>query len=225
MSDEILRLSDIRKTYCKGELLILDGVNLSIFPGECVAIVGKSGTGKSTILHVAGLLDGADRGKVEILGQNMTECTDKEQSYARNRTIGFIFQQDVLLSDFTALENVKLPALIANRSEKDADATARRLLAEVGLADRMSHKPRQLSGGERQRVAIARSLVNNPEILLADEPTGSLDQDNAALIEEKLIEMVRSKGKSLLLVTHNLDFAKKCDRILQLKDRVLKQEV
>ncbi len=207
-----------------GEITILDGINLCICKGESTSIIGKSGSGKSTLLHIAGGLDSPSSGKVFCNGVDFSTLDDKRKSSLRNLHIGFIFQANLLLDDFNALENVMAPALIAGKSIKECKVRAIELLEQLGLVDRLSHFPNQLSGGEKQRVAICRALMNEPDIILADEPTGALDEENAQEVENLLLDLVRQEKRSLLLVTHNSDFAFKCDNVYLLKNHTLNKE-
>ncbi|MBO4716940.1 MAG: ABC transporter ATP-binding protein [Spirochaetales bacterium] len=206
------------------EITILQDLNLNIVQGQSTAIIGKSGSGKSTLLHIAGGLDSPTEGKVICSGTDFATLDDKRRSILRNRHIGFIFQANLLLEDFSALENVMAPALISGVKAKDCRDRAVELLERLGLADRMDHVPGKLSGGEKQRVAICRALMNRPEVILADEPTGALDEENASEVENLLLDLVREEGRSLLLVTHNQDFAFKCDNVYLLKNRNLTLE-
>lgn len=208
----------------EGEITILDGIDLSVCKGASTAVIGKSGSGKSTLLHIAGGLDSPSSGKVFCNGVDFSTLDDKKKSSLRNFHIGFIFQANLLLDDFTALENVMAPALIAGKSIKECKTRAAILLEKLGLQDRLSHFPSQLSGGEKQRVAICRALMNEPDVILADEPTGALDEENAQEVENLLLDLVRQEKRSLLLVTHNNDFAFKCDNVYLLKNHVLSKE-
>jgi len=216
------------KTYQDGERVVevLRGVDLAVEPGELVAVVGPSGCGKSTLLHVLGTLDRADAGRVEIGDRDVGELVSQRRSATelaafRNRTIGFVFQFHQLLPDFTALENVMLPARIAGRPAGDAEKAARQLLDEVGLSERLVHYPSQLSGGERQRVALCRALSLEPPLLLADEPTGNLDAASGERVLDQLVALQRRHGTTTVLVTHNPDIAARCDRVLELVGGVL----
>ena len=206
------------------EITILNGVNLILKQGESTAIVGKSGSGKSTLLHIAGGLDNPSEGKVFCNGVDFATLDDKRKSQARNLHIGFIFQSNLLLEDFNALENVMAPALIAGKSIKECKPRALMLLERLGLEARKTHLPSQLSGGEKQRVAICRAIMNKPEVIMADEPTGALDEENELEVEKILLDLVKEEGRSLLLVTHNQDFAFKCDNVYLLKNHVLSLE-
>lgn len=206
------------------EITILNGIELTIKQGESTAVIGKSGSGKSTLLHIAGGLDSPSEGTVLCNGINFSTLNDKRKSEQRNLHIGFIFQSNLLLEDFNALENVMAPALIAGKTQRECKPRALELLSKLGLSDRLNHMPSQLSGGEKQRVAICRALMNEPEVILADEPTGALDEDNAQEVENLLLSLVKEEGRSLLLVTHNQDFAFKCDNVYLLKNHVLSLE-
>ena len=223
---ELVSITKRFKAAEKGndEITILKDLNLSIVQGQSTAIIGKSGSGKSTLLHIAGGLDSPTEGKVICSGTDFATLDDKRRSVLRNRHIGFIFQANLLLEDFSALENVMAPALISGVKARECKDRAVELLERLGLADRMDHVPGKLSGGEKQRVAICRALMNRPEVILADEPTGALDEENASEVENLLLDLVREEGRSLLLVTHNQDFAFKCDNVYLLKNRNLTLE-
>jgi lipoprotein-releasing system ATP-binding protein len=205
MSDLLVRVDRIVKNFISGAetLHILKGVSLEIFRGESVAVSGQSGSGKSTLLNILGGLDRADSGAVTVGETEITGLSESGLSAYRSRRIGFIFQFHYLLQDFTALENVMLPGYIAGMRKKDALEKARALLSDVRLDDRLQHFPSQLSGGERQRVAVARSMVNDPDLVLADEPTGNLDPDNSAIVAELLYAGAEKWGKTLVVVTHD----------------------
>ncbi|MDR2730434.1 MAG: ABC transporter ATP-binding protein [Treponema sp.] len=205
MNDILVKIENLVKNYISGEetLHILKGISLEIDKGSSVAVSGQSGSGKSTLLNIIGGLDKTDGGKVFINGDEITSLGEKELSVYRSRHIGFIFQFHYLLKDFTALENVMIPAYIAGLKKKDALKRAKSLLVDVGLGERVNHFPSQLSGGERQRVAVARSLVNDPRLILADEPTGNLDPDNSAMVSRLLYENAGKYGKTLIVVTHD----------------------
>lgn len=221
MSDELLRLENIRKSFQtpdkKGELTILDGVDLSLGRGEVISIVGQSGSGKSTLLSVSALLTDISSGRILYDGKDVSLLSERELSEIRARRMGFVFQSSLLLEDFSALENIAMPLMIQGKKRKDALEEARAFLSLVLLDDRADHRPKALSGGERQRVAIARALVTSPDIIFADEPTGSLDEKNAEMVEQMLLSTVKEKGKGMILVTHNPDFAAKADKVYTLK--------
>jgi ABC-type lipoprotein export system ATPase subunit len=196
-------------------------VDLTVQPGEIISIVGTSGAGKSTLLHVLGALDRPTEGTISIHGRNLNQLSPRELAETRNREIGFIFQFHHLLAEFNALENVMAPGMIARRSTPELQKVATDLLARLGLTDRLTHRPNQLSGGEQQRVALARAIVNGPSLLLADEPTGNLDEATAETVIELLWEEVRTAQRSLIVVTHDPDIAARADRRLRLKEGVL----
>lgn len=212
-----LRFDKVSKSFITstGEIKVLENISFSIEEGESIAIIGKSGSGKSTLLHLAGGLDKPSFGAVYVCGKNLNMLNDKELSAIRNNKIGFIFQSHLLLDDFTALDNVQVPSLIS--SNMDMSKLAKKLLTDIGLENRLYHYPKQLSGGEKQRVAICRALINNPDIIIADEPTGALDEDTSSQVEYMLLNMVKQRNKSLLLVTHNEDFAYHCDHVFRIK--------
>lgn len=215
----IIELKNLTKIYKNGtEFRALDSANLKIKKGEFVAIVGPSGSGKSTLMHLIGLLDTPSLGTLLIDGRDVTKMSDKERSEMRNRMLGFVFQYHHLLPDFTALENVAMPLLIAGKSRKEAKEIAEKLLKEVGLEDRMDHKPGELSGGQNQRVAVARALSCSPAIVLGDEPTGNLDTKTGDLIYDLLRRLNRQYNQTFIVVTHNEDLASKADRIIRLVD-------
>ena len=212
----LLVAKNISKSY--GKLAVLKSVDLSIAASEIIAIVGASGAGKSTLLHLLGTLDKTDTGNIIFNGTDFTQLNDKALSAFRNQHMGFIFQFHHLLPEFTALENVCIPAYIAKENKADADARGLKLLTQLGLADRADHKPSELSGGEQQRVAIARALINNPAIIFADEPTGNLDSNNANEINELFLKIRKEMGVAIVIVTHNSALASIADRQLHMKD-------
>ena len=213
-----LVLSGVERSYRTGAgtLPVLRGVDLTLQPGEIVALVAPSGTGKSTLLHLAGLLEQPDGGSVVVAGREAGALSDAERTAIRRDTIGFVYQFHHLLAEFTAAENVVLPQMIAGRRRADARARAGDLLASLGLAARADHLPGKLSGGEQQRVALARALANRPRILLADEPTGNLDAATADVVFAELLATVRGEGVAALIATHNPELAARMDRVVQL---------
>ena len=212
----MIEIKDIYKSF--GVLEVLKGVNLSVKKGEIVAIIGKSGAGKTTLLQIIGTLDRPSKGQIIIGGTDVFALKDKELAAFRNKHIGFIFQFHQLLPEFTALENVCIPAMIAREKESQYKPRAEKLLQELGLAERMGHKPNELSGGEKQRVAAARALMMSPDIILADEPTGSLDEKNKKELSELLLQLRKEYGQTILLVTHDKELAGIADRIIEIKD-------
>lgn len=223
MSDAALALAGIVRTFHQAgnDLQVLRGASVTIAPGETVALVGPSGAGKSTLLHIAGLLERPDGGEVRIDGEACSGLSDDRRTALRRNAIGFIYQFHHLLPEFTALENVVVPQMIAGVSKSDARKRSRELLGMVGLGDRESHRPAKLSGGEQQRVAIARALANGPKVLIADEPTGNLDQETAERVFALLMRLTRETGVSSLVATHNPDLAARMDRTLTLKNGLL----
>jgi len=225
MSNILVRAENLVKNYVSGTetLHILKGINLSIEEGMSAAITGQSGSGKSTLLNILGGLDRADKGSVFIGNDDITNLPEKEMSAYRSKRMGFIFQFHYLLKDFTALENIMIPAYIAGMKKKDAKERARALLADVKLEERGGHFPSQLSGGERQRVAVARSMVNDPALILADEPTGNLDPANSEMVSELLYAAAQKRGKTLIVVTHDEKAAARAGVRLVLEDGLLIQ--
>ena len=218
--NDILVLENVRRTY-KTEseaLTVLDGAALTLRQGEIVALVAPSGSGKSTLLHLAGLLEKPDGGAVRINGTDAGTLGDTARTKIRLNTIGIVYQFHHLLPEFTALENVTLPQMIAGKNKPEAEQRSRELLSKLGLAARANHLPGKLSGGEQQRVAIARALANNPSILLADEPTGNLDVHTADIVFDELLRIVRSENVAALIATHNPELARRMDRQLSLRD-------
>ena len=201
----------------EGPLEVLRGIDLQVYQGDMMAVVGESGVGKSTLLHILGGLDRPDSGEITLMGEPILERNEAEMAIFRNRHVGFVFQHHYLLEDFTAMENVMMPALIAGLSVTEATRRAEQLLAEVGLSDRMKHRPRQLSGGEQQRVAVARALVNEPGLVIADEPSGNLDLKNGEKLHKLLSQLNNSRGTTFLLATHNLDLARSCRKMVMLE--------
>ncbi|MDX5321141.1 MAG: ABC transporter ATP-binding protein [Bacteroidota bacterium] len=221
----LIELRDIRKIYQVGqvELAALNGVNLSIEKGEYVALMGPSGSGKSTLMNILGCLDTPSSGTYLLNEQYVSQLTERELASIRNKEIGFVFQSFNLLPRQTALENVQLPLVYAGFSKADRILKAEKVLEQVGLSDRMTHKPNELSGGQRQRVAVARALVNNPSIILADEPTGNLDSKTSVEIME-LFEAIHQAGNTIILVTHEEDIAQRAKRIVRLRDGVVESD-
>ena len=218
----ILEATDIRKRY--GNLEVLKGVSLSVNKGEIVSLVGPSGAGKSTLLHIMGTLDKPDAGNLVIEGKTVSMQSEKALSAFRNKSIGFIFQFHHLLPEFTALENVCIPAFIAGTSKKAAQQKATELLDLLKLSHRINHKPTELSGGEQQRVAIARALINNPELILADEPSGNLDSQNQRDLHNLFFNLRKQYGQTIIIVTHNKELAHMSDRMIIIRDGSLTNE-
>ncbi len=215
----MIRIENIYKSY--GALKVLKGISLDIGQGQIVSIVGASGAGKSTLLHIMGTLDRADSGKVIINGEEISGMNEKRLSSFRNRKIGFVFQFHHLLPEFTAIENVCIPAYISGDSKKTAMEKAGRLLDFLQLGERMDHKPAELSGGEQQRVAVARALVNNPAVVLADEPSGNLDSANSKELHELFLRLRNEFSQTFVIVTHNRELAEMADRQLLISDGVM----
>ncbi len=214
----LIEVKDLRKSYPvtkDTKLDVLKGIDLNILKEEIVAIVGKSGAGKSTLLHILGTLDKPGSGKVLFEGEDIFSKKEKQIAEFRSRKIGFIFQFHHLLPEFTAIENVMIPSMISGSADK---SKASDVLTEVGLKDRTEHKPSELSGGEAQRVAIARALINSPSLILADEPTGNLDSENAEAVIELIFDLRKKHKQTFVIVTHNEEFANRCDRIVKLHD-------
>ncbi len=220
MSEPVLSIRGLRRAYVTGEttLEVLKGVDIDVFPGEIVGLIGPSGSGKSSLLHAAGLLEHPDAGQISVCGADCSALGEGARTRTRLHQIGFVYQFHHLLPEFTALDNVAMPGRIAGASKKAALGRAKELLAEVGLAARVNHQPAQLSGGEAQRVAIARALANRPRLLLADEPTGNLDPDTAEAVFQQLKTVVREQGVAALIATHNMELARYMDRVFALRD-------
>jgi lipoprotein-releasing system ATP-binding protein len=214
----VLCLRGVSRRYKsgEGELTVLNGVDLEIGAGEVVGLIGPSGSGKSSLLHAAGLLEKPNGGDVTVAGQDGWSLPDDARTAIRRNQIGFVYQFHHLLAEFDALHNVALPALIAGRPRREALSEAERLLGLMGLSERIHHQPAQLSGGEQQRVAVARAMVNNPVLILADEPTGNLDPDTSVVVFAALTDLVRKEGAAALIATHNMELAKYMDRVMAL---------
>ena len=223
MSNWVLEARDISRVYSSGphQVTVWDGLNLQVAKGETVAIIGASGSGKTTLLNALGGLDKVNRGTVLLAGQDLAALNESQRTKLRNAQIGFVYQFHHLLPEFSALENVMLPQLLAGASQAQAQARASECLAQLGLAQRLHHRPAELSGGERQRTAIARALVNKPQLVLLDEPTGNLDQQTAAQVENAMLELIQSSDTAFVLVTHDQQLAKRMNRCLLLKDQTL----
>ena len=223
MSTKVLQLNGIAKTFIQGAkpLEVLKKVDLIVHGGEIVGLVGPSGSGKSTLLQIAGLLEKPQEGTVSILDNSMNQLNEQARTKARCSDIGFIYQYHHLLDEFTALENILLPQLIAGKDRNTALAVAQELLDSMGLSDRSSHRPARLSGGEQQRVAVARALANKPKLILADEPTGNLDPVTAEHVFQILVKLVKSNGIAVLVATHNPNLSSRMDRVTRLENGIL----
>ena len=222
----LLQVSNVSKRYQEGtvDTQVLHDVDLQVFKGEQLAIVGSSGSGKSTLLHIMGTLDRPTSGKVTMLGEDLYKLSSARQAKVRNENLGFIYQFHHLLPEFTALENVSMPALIQGKSRKQVEAKATALLERVGLGHRLKHTPAEMSGGERQRVAIARALINDPKLVLADEPTGNLDAKSGEAVYQLITELAAQLGTAFVVVTHDQKLAARMDRQLHMKDGRLVQQ-
>lgn len=222
-----LKAQGVTKDYYDGErvLRVLRGLELEVFPGETISIVGASGAGKSTLLHLLGALDRPNSGTIALAGRDYSQMSDRELAELRNRSIGFVFQFHHLLAEFSALENVMVPGMIAASNGTRLREKAIGLLEGLGLAERLTHRPAKLSGGEQQRVSLARALINDPHLVLADEPTGNLDVESAENVIQLLWKHTRDSGRSLIIVTHEPDIAKRADRCLRLREGSLHPEL
>ena len=218
-SNDMIEVKNIHKSF--GMLEVLKGVDLTVEKGEIVSIIGKSGAGKTTLLQIIGTLDKPDAGNVVIDGVDVFALKEKELADFRNRHIGFIFQFHQLLPEFNALENVMMPAMIARVPEKEAEKRAVQLLTELGMAERLTHKPNELSGGEKQRVAAARAMMMSPDVILADEPSGSLDESNKKELHKLLLQMREQYGHTIIIVTHDKELAEISDRVIEIRDGVV----
>ncbi len=227
MSDVILKAENLHKSYPMGptKIHVLKGIDLEIYRGEILAVVGPSGVGKSTLLHILGGLDRPDEGTLRIDSTPIFKMNDEALAKFRNQTVGFVFQFHYLLPEFTAVENVAMPALIAGLPRAESFKRAELLLKEVGLEERLGHKPNELSGGEQQRVAVARALTNEPLLILADEPSGNLDLEASRALHELLYNLSRKKNQTIVIVTHNSELAGMADRIIELFDGRVKKTV
>lgn len=221
----ILHLDGITKTYRQAgeDLAVLKDASFDIKAGEIVALVGPSGSGKSTLLHIAGLLDSPTAGTLSMSGRDISTCDDKQRTEIRRHMMGFVYQFHYLQPEFSALENIVIPQMIAGIKKKDAELKAAHLLSSMGLAERLDHRPARLSGGEQQRVAIARGLANDPQLLIADEPTGNLDPQTADDVFALLLDRVRNQKIGALIATHNMELAKRMDRVLTIKDGIVSE--
>jgi lipoprotein-releasing system ATP-binding protein len=220
MSSPVLSIRGLERSYVTGAgpLTVLRGVDLDVMPGEIVGLIGPSGSGKSSLLHAAGLLEHPNAGRITVLGRDCSDLADRDRTRVRLASIGFVYQFHHLLPEFSALDNVALPLMIAGRPRSQARARAGELLGELGLSQRSHHQPSQMSGGEQQRVAVARALANSPRLLLADEPTGNLDPHTSTAVFENLYDLVRGTGVAAVVATHNLELARHMDRVFALKD-------
>ncbi len=220
MNDAVLRLADVRRTFEQGgeRIEVLRGVDLTVVPGEIVALLGPSGSGKSTLLQAVGLLEGGFEGSIAIGGEEVARLDADERTRVRRERLGFVYQFHHLLPDFNARENVVLPLLIAGGERPEAERRAGELLTTLGLGRRLTHRPSQLSGGEQQRVAVARALANAPLLVLADEPTGNLDEQTADVVLDEFLKLVRAQGSAALVATHNERLARRMDRLVRLHE-------
>ncbi|MDD7437601.1 MAG: ABC transporter ATP-binding protein [Bacteroidales bacterium] len=218
---KLIEVNDVHKSF--GSLEILKGITMEVYEGEIVAIVGASGAGKTTLLQILGTLDGLDKGCVTIGGIEVHHLKEEQQSDFRNQKMGFVFQSHQLLPEFTAEENVAIPAMIGGKGKKEALASARDLLRQLGMGERLIHKPAQLSGGEKQRVAVARALINSPLLILADEPTGALDSDNRKDLHKIFKQLNEERGQTFLIVSHDPEISQVAHRTIRLEDGIIKE--
>ena len=225
MSEPVLVIRGLTRSYVSGgrTLEVLKGADLEVHPGELVGLVGPSGSGKSSLLHAAGLLEHPTAGTIVIDGEDCSELSDRARTRIRLKEIGFVYQFHHLLPELSALDNVALPLMIAGKPRREAEARARTLLTDLGLAERLTHQPARLSGGEQQRVAVARALANRPRLLLCDEPTGNLDPTTSRAVFQNLHDLARQQGVAALVATHNLELTSYMDRVMALKDGRLEQ--
>ena len=223
---QVIVTRGLAKSYSmgSGEVMALSGVDLEVGHGEMVAVMGVSGAGKTTLLHLLGALDRPTKGEVILEGKSLADCSEIELARLRNQYVGFVFQFHHLLPEFSGLENVMMPGLIRGAPKKEVEEQAKELLSRIGLADRWNHRPGELSGGEQQRVAIARALINNPSVVLADEPTGNLDSSTAETIFELLREINQRSKQTILVATHNISMAKRMDRVIAMADGKIAQK-
>ena len=222
--ENVIVAQAVRKAYREADrsVEVLKGIDLTVRAGELLAVVGASGSGKSTLLHVLGALDSIDQGEVTVAGYKVHALNEVERGELRNRKLGFVYQFHHLLPEFTALENVAMPLLIRREDEGRAYEAAEKILTALGLGERLSHLPSQMSGGERQRCAIARAMVTNPACILADEPTGNLDRQTADSVFESLVDLAKRQGTACVIVTHDLNLAARCDRVVTIEDGVIR---
>jgi len=222
-TDEVLRVTGLRRSFDQAgvRIEVLRGVDLAVGAGEIVALLGPSGSGKSTLLQAVGLLEGGFEGSIRIRGREASRFNDAERTATRRDTLGFVYQFHHLLPDFNALENVVIPGLVRGATRAEADERAQSLLTRLGLGARLTHRPARLSGGEQQRVAVARALANRPALVLADEPTGNLDEATADIVFDEFLHLVREEGSAALVATHNERIAARMDRVLRLREGVI----
>lgn len=225
MSNIVLKAKDITKNYYMGNYVIevLKGVNLDLIEGQIIAVIGESGAGKSTLLHILGMLDRPTSGQMSLNGEDLSEKSDIEMASFRNHQIGFIFQFHHLLPEFNAFENVMMPAMIAGKNMETSTQRAEYLIERIGLSNRRNHRPGELSGGELQRVAVARALMNEPAIVLADEPSGNLDHRNSEMLHDLIWNLAEENNYTFVIVTHDMSLAKKADRVMNLREGIIEE--